>query len=399
MKYSLSFLLLLMAACTSKQPDEPKKGTFGYDLAFLRTHDDQLMVLHSGDSSAQVIVSAKYQGKVFTSTAEGQGGASFGWVNEKAFGPKQEAHMNAYGGENRLWLGPEGGPYSVFFAPRASMDFASWQTPAAFDTEPWLIKDQTGQAVTMEKTTALTNHLGTLLQLRIDRAVAVLGREAIAHLIGIPINNGLHVVGYLTVNRLTNTGPTAWTRQTGAPCLWLLDMLTPAPHATIIIPYDTTATGPVATTNYFGAIPPDRLTDKKGALFFQADGKSRGKLGLSPARAKPMAGSYDPDRHLLTLVLFDVDKKGTYLNQAWTLMPNPFQGDAVNAYNDGPLADGTQMGPFYELESVSPAAFLAPNASLTHRHTVLHLTGNKSQLEVIARKALGVSLTQLQEAL
>ena len=26
--------------------------------------------------------------------------------------------MNAYGGENRLWLGPEGGKYSLFFKLR-----------------------------------------------------------------------------------------------------------------------------------------------------------------------------------------------------------------------------------------------------------------------------------------
>ena len=392
------FLLLFVAACTSKQPEAPTKGTFGYDLNFLQQHDGQLVVLRSADSLAQVIVSAKYQGKVFTSAAEGAGGASFGWINEKAFGPKPLPHMNAYGGENRLWLGPEGAQYSVFFKPGATMDFANWQTPPAFDTEPWRVTNRTTQSISLQKTTTLTNYAGTSLPLRIDRTVALLNGEAIGKRLGISINDGLHVVGYQTTNRLTNTGKTAWTRQTGAPCMWLLDMLTPAPHVTIVIPYEAATTGPVATTDYFGAIPPDRIADRNGALFFRADGKSRGKLGLGPQRAKPIAGSYDPDRQILTLVLFDVDKTGTYLNQAWKLVANPFQGDAVNAYNDGPLADGTQMGPFYELESVSPAAFLPPGASLDHHHAVLHLTGNKAQLDAVAKKTLGVSLAQIQAA-
>ncbi len=402
MKPTLATLLLFVAACSSgnklNTPETLKKGTFGYDLAFLRQYDDSLTVLRSAGSSAQVIVSAKYQGKVFTSTAEGPGGAGFGWINEQAFGPKPAPHMNAYGGENRLWLGPEGAQFSLFFKPGATMDFTNWQTPPAFDTEPWRVTDQNTQSISLEKTTTLTNYAGTVLPLRIDRTVALLNRETIGKRLGISIDDGLHVVGYQTTNRLTNTGKTAWTRQTGAPCMWLLDMLTPAPHVTIVLPYETATTGPVATTDYFGAIPPDRIADKNGALFFRADGKSRGKLGLGPQRAKPIAGSYDPDRQILTLVLFDVDKTGTYLNQAWKLVANPFQGDAVNAYNDGPLADGTQMGPFYELESVSPAAFLQPGASLDHRHAVVHLTGDKTQLDAVAKKSLGVSLAQIQAA-
>src|SRR5690606_4585934 len=146
------------------------------------------------------------------------------------------------------------------------------------------------------------------------------------------------------------------------------------------IPYDESAPGPVATTDYFGQIPEDRVGHKDGMLYFKADGKSRGKLGLSPLRAKPLAGSYDAQNKILTLALFDVDREGIYLNQAWNLKEEPFLGDAMNAYNDGPLDDGSQMGPFYELESVSPAAFLNPGESLSHRHTVIHFSGDTEAL-------------------
>lgn len=370
----------------------PAKGSFGYDLAFLKNHDPDLTVLSNADSSAQVIVSARYQGKVFTSTADGLGGTSFGWINYTAFAGKPQAHMNAYGGENRLWLGPEGAQFSLFFKPGTTMEFANWQTPPALDTESWNIVSKTNETIAMAKTMSLTNYAGTPLTLRIDRTVQLLTREAIGQQMGMPVGSALQVIGYQTLNVLTNTGQNAWTKQTGAPCLWMLDMLVPGDSTTILIPYETTGTGPVATTDYFGAIPPDRVQYKNGVLHFKADGKSRGKLGLTAQRAKPVAGSYDPDRKILTLTFFDVDKNATYLNQAWKQVPDPFKGDAVNAYNDGPLADGSQMGPFYELESVSPAAFLKPGASLTHRHTVLHLTGDQAQLNAIAQKVLGASL-------
>jgi hypothetical protein len=95
----------------------------------------------------------------------------------------------------------------------------------------------------------------------------------------------------------------------------------------------------------------------------------------------------------LTIIRFDVDGQARYLNQEWNTVKPPFSGDAVNAYNDGPLADGSQMGPFYELESVSPAAFLAPRQSLTHHHSVFHFTGPATALDPISRQLLGVSVS------
>ncbi|MFA6360728.1 MAG: DUF6786 family protein, partial [Dysgonamonadaceae bacterium] len=52
---------------------EYEKGTFGYDLNYL-SEKDSLIVLKSEDEKAQVIVSAKYQAKVFTSTTNGVDG-------------------------------------------------------------------------------------------------------------------------------------------------------------------------------------------------------------------------------------------------------------------------------------------------------------------------------------
>ncbi|MGZ3890207.1 MAG: DUF6786 family protein [Mucilaginibacter sp.] len=391
-----------MSACqsgkNSGQPQDFKKGTFGYDLNFLQKNDS-VIVLQSDDGLAKAIVSPKYQGKVFTSTANGDTGNSFGWINYKAFSNKIDSHMNAYGGEDRLWLGPEGSKFALFFKPGTKMEFANWHTPAAFDHESWSLVSKDGKQVTLSKNMSLLNYAGTKLDLKVERNISLLDQADIQKFLDVQPDSAVKSVGIRTDNSIINTGSAAWTTKTGAPCLWNLDMFTPSPGVVIVIPYNENVQGKVATTDYFGQIPPDRVTYKNGHLFFKGDGKSRGKLGMPATRTKAVAGSYDAENNVLTIAVFDVDNKAIYLNQEWTPDKDPLVGDAVNAYNDGPLADGTQMGPFYEIESVSPAAFLQPKEKLSHQHCIFHFTGDKPGLNKIALKTLGVSLKEIQEAI
>ena len=78
----------------------------------------------------------------------------------------------------------------------------------------------------------------------------------------------------------------------------------------------------------------------------------------------------------------------------WEYQDDPFIGDVVNSYNDGPLPDGSQMGPFYELETSSAAANLNPGEVLTHEHATFHFQGEKDVLEHISKEVLGVGFDQ-----
>lgn len=394
-------MIILLSSCNKPNqkeeadttlPEHYQAESFGYDLNFLRSYDSTLVLL--GEGNSQVIVSPKYQAKVFTSTTEGNHGPSFGWVNYKAFSASIDLHMNAYGGENRFWLGPEGGVFSLYFEKDKEMVFENWKTPAPIDTEPWSVASQDNSSVTLNKEMQLTNYAGTNISLSGERKISILDRASIEEKLKISLDSSLKSVGYITDNSITNTGENEWTEKTGMPCIWMLDMFKPSPETTVIIPYKTeeiTKSVKVATTDYFGEIPPDRIKYKDNILFFKADGNKRSKLGVSPLRAKPIAGSYDAQNKIVTITIFDVDPSGKYLNQEWNTTKPPFSGDAVNSYNDGPLDDGSIMGPFYEIESVSPAAFLKPGESLSHQHTVIHLTGDEKALSEILNKMFGVT--------
>ncbi len=84
----------------------------------------------------------------------------------------------------------------------------------------------------------------------------------------------------------------------------------------------------------------------------------------------------------------------------WEIQKEPFAGDVVNSYNDGPPEPGKKpLGPFYELETSSPAAALAPGASLTHVHRTFHVQGDAKDLDALALELLGVSLATIEKAL
>ena len=89
-----------------------------------------------------------------------------------------------------------------------------------------------------------------------------------------------------------------------------------------------------------------------------------------------------------------------YVNSMWELQNEPFRGDTINSYNDGPATPGAKpMGPFYELETSSPAAALAPGQSIVHTHRTFHLVGGKAELDPIAKALLGVTIAEITSAL
>ncbi|MEP7256802.1 MAG: DUF6786 family protein, partial [Flavitalea sp.] len=205
-------------------------------------------------------------------------------------------------------------------------------------------------------------------------------------------------VAYETINRLQNTGTADWSKEKGLVSVWLLGMFTPSEETTVIIPFTPLKNArEYITDNYFGVMPPERLQVKDSVLYFTCDGKHRTKIGLSPLIARSIAASYDFEKNVLTLLFFPVDKDASYVNSKWEIQKEPYKGDVVNSYNDGPLADGSQMGPFYEIESSSPAISLKKGAFSEYRQTTCHLQGSYQELKTIAAKLLGVNLDVIRK--
>jgi hypothetical protein len=387
--------------------NEVRSGKFGDDVALLEKHGG-VILLSDPAGQSQVAVVPAFQGRVMTSTVEGSEGLSFGWINcDLLRSGANLQHINPYGGEDRFWMGPEGGQYSIFFTKDAPFDLKHWFTPAVLDTKPFDVVSKSRMSATFRQSFNLTNYTGTKFDVAVRREIRLLGATEAWNRLGMEPRLGVKLVAFESVNTITNTGKEAWEKDTGLLSIWILGMFNPSPATTVVIPlrsekeFDLSPLAPPVRDDYFGKVPPERLVVKENTAYFSADGKCRSKIGLGPKFAKPVLGSYDAANRVLTIVQYTLppDAKD-YVNSLWKIQDDPYAGDVVNSYNDGPPEPGAKpLGPFYELESSSPAAALEPGKSLEHIHRTIHLVGNEKDLDAIAKKMLGVSLKDITTAL
>ena len=402
MKLLTQHLTLLIVGvlfgCNNPNNSQPP-GSYSADASFLRKHTKQVVELSDGTGRAKVLLSADYQGRVMTSTASGDEGSSYGWMNYSLISSgEMKKQFNPIGGEERFWLGPEGGQYSLYFHEGDSFSIKNWQVPPMIDTEAFDVVESNSSSATFSKKTSITNYSGTVFDLLIERKISLLNESELESVLNAQISEGVKHVGYQTENQIKNIGSNDWKKESGLISIWLLGMFTPSDQTMVIIPFKPVPNAKeLITTTYFGEIPAERLLIKDSVLFFRCDGKYRSKIGLPPSMAKPISASYDFKKNILTITRFEIVPDASYVNSKWEMQREPYRGDAVNSYNDGPLADGSQLGPFYELESSSPALELKAGESSIYRQVTIHLEGDFEKLNILAKNILGVDLNTIKK--
>ena len=377
--------------------------TFKEDLDFLKKHVPTI-VLTDGKEGRLAVVPG-YQGRVMTSTLNGDEGTSFGWVNRDLIGSGQTlANFNPYGGEDRFWLGPEGGQFSLFHKPGGPFTLDNWVVPKPIDTMPFQLKEQTDSTAAFEAHLTVTNYSGTQFRINVNRTIKMLTPEEDAGLLGLDNIGNLKIVGFESENHIVNAGDSSWRKDKGLVSVWVLGMFSPSNNVTIIIPFfqgGEGALGPVVNDKYFGKVPPDRLKISGGVILFSGDGKYRSKIGLNWERAKDVLGSYDEDQDVLTVIQYNKpEEELPYVKSMWEIMKNPYEGDVINSYNDGPASPGARpMGPFFEIETSSPVKELKPGEELVHVHRTFHIQGSEPELNRVCEKLFGINLRDVAEAM
>lgn len=377
--------------------------TFDEDAKFLEEHVETIVL---GDKAGpQLAIVPAYQGRVMTSTTGGDSQPSFGWINYAHIASgKKTPHINVYGGEERFWLGPEGGQFSIFFPPGGKFELADWQTPAVIDTDAFEVVEQGKSTVSFRHDARLKNYSNAEFNVQIDRKIDLLSKDDAEKSLGVELGD-LPFVGYRTTNKLTNVGKNDWQKPTGLLSIWLLGMYKPGPQTTVVVPFqigDDEQLGPIVNDAYFGKPPAARLKIGDGVLFFSGDGNFRSKIGIPPKRAREIAGSWDAQAGVLTIVKYTQPAAAStdFVNSMWEIQTEPYGGDVVNAYNDGPPAPGAKpLGPFYELETSSPALALAAGASAEHVQETYHFEGDRAQLNSIAQQLLRTEIAEIEAAL
>lgn len=214
-KISIFIILIALFGCSNSGKKQNKnesiqsfeKGTYGYDLQVLGKQEVPIELVNE---NARVLLSAKYQGRVMTSTADGKQGKSYGWLNYDLIQSGEVLpQFNPVGGEERFWLGPEGGQYSIFFPPGKSFDFENWKTPASIDNETYDVVSTNDTEAEFTKEIDLVNYSNFHFQLKVNRKITILDDESLQNELDVQIPDNLKSVGYKTANTVTNTGDEA----------------------------------------------------------------------------------------------------------------------------------------------------------------------------------------------
>ena len=374
-------------SCSSNHP----KGSFGYDLNFLNKYQE-VIALEENEGKSQILLLPELQGRVITSTSKGLKGNSYGWMHYDLIASgKFEEHYNPFGGEDRFWIGPEGGQYSIFFKKGTDFTFENWYTPKEVDTEAFDVIERTKNKVSFQKKMHLENYQGAEFDIEVNRKVSIFSGQQIEKDLGIELAD-IDYVAYQSDNEIVNVGTDAWSKKNGLLSIWILGMFMPSEKTTVILPYKDSL---ALNTSYFGTIPEGRLNITDQHVMYKGNGTSRFKMGLPPKNITPYIGSYDANKQMLTIVNYTFKGDSTYVNSVWRKQDKPYAGDVINSYNDGPIENGDQLGPFYELESSSSTRELKVGESIKHIHKTYNFAGNYNSLNDISKRLLQKDLNEL----
>lgn len=382
-----------------------ERVSFSDDVDFLKKHF-QVDLLENAEG-AKIACVAALQGRTMTSTLSGDSGQSNGFISRAAVERGLvDPQLNMVGGEDRIWISPEGGQFSVFFDPGVEMTFANWRTPPCLDTQSWELIDSNDRSLTYQKRSSVTNMSGFTFDFELQRRVELSNRAEVEKNLSLELPEDIKLVSHASFNKITNVSSSPWVAETGLIGLWSICLNPPADDAVMIIPFQPGSAadlGKIVTADYFGKLEDDRLavSEELNLVFLRGDGNFRSKLGISFPRACPRMGGWNPSSQKLTIVEYNLPPTAPdgYTNNLWEYQDQPFAGDAVNAYNDGLNDSGEGMGGFFELESVSPALALKPGESFTHTPRITHLSGDRDSLNDIAVKIFGATLAQIESAL
>ena len=239
--------------------------------------------------------------------------------------------MNVFGGEDRFWLGPEGGHIRCTSHQEPSSSSRSGRCPRRSTGVPGMSPTRLATAVSFRKHMTLTNYAGTRLEADVNRRVRLLNGDDTAKHLGMTPSNDVHIVAFESSNTITNAGRGAWRRESGLISVWILGQFNPSPVTTIVIPFEPgpeSSRGAVVNDAYFGKVPADRLVVGGTANLLQ------GRRTV-PEQDRPLSiprpcghrAATIPASHALTLVESTHPSDAReYVNSMWEIQREPFQG-------------------------------------------------------------------------
>lgn len=394
--WGLLFLRLFAFAQGGPEKSSPLESFVSDgELGLLQQYVKNGILLGPNKDKALLFLSPQHQGRILMAHLPAMTSFNPAWIGHQLLQSGEvRSKYNPVGGVDRIWFGPEGGRFALFFKEGTVPGTpGAWRVPAPLDREPFHLLERTPNSVRLTKKMTLVNRLGTGFHLHLERAIHLLERQHIAEILSIPEASLPPCVAYESRNTVTNLDAFAWEPSKGLISIWVIGQFAASPTAVAMVPLTPEGQGlreaAINTINPQG-LSQERLRVTGGTVFFRTDGSFKAKIGFTPAHAEGYLGAYDSARNLLTLIQYSSGTgQESYVNTTWDIEAEPYQGDIVNIYNSGKDQWGGEASGFYELESSSPALALASGESRLHVHQTFHFIGSPSVLAPLMQRFLG----------
>jgi len=373
-------------------------------LELLRDTGNDPILLKGRQPGKEVLCAPTLVGRVITSTFEAASGEALGWIGVDAIqsGPVDSV-FNNFGGEDRLWFGPEGSQFGLHFTNK-EQTFSHYRVQHGMSSQAYNIAQVSpgNDFVVMKASIQLQNLAGTQFDIEVERTARIV--DYCPYTVGIP--GPVEFVGFQTENLVINRNRLPIRGETGLLCCWTPGQHPSRPRSVVVIPFragPSNQLGEPIREDYFvdlcpgGRFPAERWWIGNDHALMRADNQCRVKVGLGPKRAKNRLGSIDLETFELTIHDFDLYPEIPYVAPYWReLSPSELmEGEAISVYIDGPEEGGGEARSFYELETLSPAMPLNPGEGFVHRNRVFHIRGSRSAIDAIARRFLRTDFAEI----
>jgi hypothetical protein len=359
--------------------------------------------LESDSGHGRVLCAPSLVGRVMTTTFDSADGQSLGRIGIEGIckGPVDPV-FNDFGGEERFWLGPEGGQFGLHFSS-TNQTLATYRVQAGMSSKPYFVVRAGHGFITMRSRFDLTNCLGTQFEVDILRSIKIL--DSCPYILDHP--GHVDFVGFQTETTITNVGKKPMSWDTGVLSAWTIGQHPSGPRCVVVLPLvigTELALGKPIREDYIevlnpgGSLGPGKLSINVGYALLKTESNCSIKIGIGKKRAKNRFGSIDLDRCQMTINDFDLFPEIDYVAPYWRPLSYDElrDGEAISIYVDG-SGEAEPTGHFYELESLSPALTLVPTQSHTHRNRIYHIRSDRPVLGSICAEFLGASLDRIDQ--
>jgi hypothetical protein len=374
-------ITMIVTGCTNIVDDM----SFSSDIKNLQKVEN-LKVLKDGN--AMLAVSPAFQGRVFTSSANGMEGSSIGYFN---LGLLEDPHfmnrISELGGESRMWFGPEMGDFAVFYEPGSIQTDDYRKISPDLDKVHFQVKEEGERYILSGNQMEIRNAYGYKFHLYAERKISLKTQKEIEEDLGIELNENIAAVAFCAESRIRNTGTEQWKKESGLLSIWELGCMKTTPSTIVMIP---TRGSMDSVTNYFTPLE-GRIKINDSTVYFKVDASYMSKIGIPHEYCKDVLGSYSPEKNLLTIMKYRLTSDSIYVNSVKG-SKRPYEGDVINIFNGDIQPERDWYLPFFELESSSASKELKPGEEQYHWQSLYHFEGDKKELNSISRVVLGIDL-------